>query len=379
MVAPEDAIERLRFGMPPRGAALEFTVGRDRQIEQLVEALNSPETRALLVYGDYGAGKTHLLQVAQEEALNRGFVVAFIAANADGGVRFDKMDTVLGAVCSKLRVPGTEEKGVGALFSAFRRKRTAAALGDLSGKLWSHSVFLALRAWYFTINNPDYREFVPPFIRDWLEFRSTNSRRELYNVLVEGLSSLFQDHRPVTDSTFSFKEYEYRQSWAALRDFDILSRCSGFRGFVLLVDEFEDVIYSYITHKIEAFRNLGRFFEGRYSLGQSYFAVTPDLSNAFRNELLQRRRGYDIDIRQFEALPHFQLTPIRHSDMLTLARKIRDKHSCAYEWNAEEMIGDDELKRHCVEVMRPDRPDRVRLAVKSVVLLLDRAYASLDR
>ncbi len=376
--ACEEAIERLRYGMPPLGAAIEFTVGRGRQIEQLVQALSSPETGALLVYGNYGAGKTHLLQVVQEEALNHGFVVAFIAANADGGVRFDKMDTVLGAVCSQIRVPGTEEKGVGALFSAFRRAPGRPKLGDLSDELWSPSVFLALRAWYFTINDPDYREFVPAFIRDWLEFRSTKRRRELYKVLVSGLGHVFQDRRQVTDSTFSFKDNEYRQSWAALRDFDVLSRCSGFRGFVLLVDEFEDVIYSRITQKIEAFRNLGRFFEGRYSLGRSYFAVTPDMSKAFSDELQQRRREYDVDVRQFEALPCFRLTPIHHADMLTLAKKIRDTHSCAYNWNAEEMVGDDELERHCVEVMRPDRPDRVRLAVKSVVLLLDTLYDSLD-
>ena len=52
--------------------------------------------RGLLIHANYGAGKSHLLRVLRELALERGFAVALIVADAQGGVRFNRMDTVFG-------------------------------------------------------------------------------------------------------------------------------------------------------------------------------------------------------------------------------------------------------------------------------------------
>ena len=54
----EDVIEQLRFGIPPSGASLDFTVGRDSQIDELVQSLErTREQGALLIHANYGAGK----------------------------------------------------------------------------------------------------------------------------------------------------------------------------------------------------------------------------------------------------------------------------------------------------------------------------------
>src|SRR5208282_6334465 len=102
-VEAERVIESLRFGIPPQGQVLDFTVGRRAEIAQLTQRLH-PEfattkkrDRSLLVSANWGSGKSHLLQVIREVGLKNGFAVSLIVADAQGGVRFNRMDTIFGA------------------------------------------------------------------------------------------------------------------------------------------------------------------------------------------------------------------------------------------------------------------------------------------
>ena len=393
----EDIVEQLRYGIPPSGATLQFTVGREDQIRQLGESLEDLQNRSLLIHANYGAGKSHLLHVLQELALKRGFAVAFIVADANGGVRFDRMDTVLGDVCREIQVPGMSGKGIGILFDAYQRVNEAGldepARADRERisngnrwdndhyfSLWSPGIYVALRAWLHSSNDQGFREY----IQYWLEhpYNYRGRRQDLYVTLVRQLRGCFRDPRPrwrfMNDNVLSFHTNDYSSSWAALRDFDLLARCSGCRGLVLLVDEFEDVIYNLprLNNKQEAFRNLFRVFAGREFLGQSYFAVTPDFTLKCRRELLKRGvYGNLIDTRGnplvFNDLPCFQLDPISVDDVVSLSKKIRDVHSRAYGWRAEEEIDDKELDGYCVELMRTDSPNKIREVVTSVVALFD--------
>lgn len=387
----EDVVEQLRVGIPPRGATLRFTVARDGEIAGLREQLEDNQNSALLVHANYGAGKSHLLRVLEEIALERGFVVALVVADANGGVRFDRMDTILGEVCKEIQVPGKRGRGIGTLFDSYKQasdydldEQARADRQTISNNerwdkddrfcLWAPGIYVALRAWRFRSDDPHYREY----IQDWLStpYNYRGQRRNLYLGLVKELGAHFHDPRPqwrfMNDDVFAFHKNGYRYSWAALRDVDFLSRCSGFRGLVLLVDEFEDVIYnlSRVNYKQDAFRNLFRFFAGRDSLGQSYFAVTPDFAWKCRYEL-QRRGIYELHTDRFDSLPRFKLSPIRVADMFSLAKKIRGAHSSAYDWDAEGALGDDELERHCAELMRIEAPNKNRQVVTSIVRLLD--------
>ena len=76
-----DLVERLTLGTPPSGHLRNFTVGRASQLKQLVSSLDSTATtpEALLVQANYGAGKTHLLRLLHETALENGFAVSYIS------------------------------------------------------------------------------------------------------------------------------------------------------------------------------------------------------------------------------------------------------------------------------------------------------------
>lgn len=386
----EAALEQLRYGLPPSGLAQTFTVGRDEEIRRLTQSLDHADAnRALLIHANYGAGKSHLLRVLREIALERHFAVSLITADASGGVRFNRMDTILGAVCRELEVPDSLEKGVGTLFDLYssaderrlsanlRADRSAISNSgkwDLSERLASPAMFVALRAWFHAPRNSPVRDRISAWLSSPPDYRS--QRKLLYTELVANQRRHFRDPRRdwqfYSEEVFLFHTSGHRQSWDALADLHRLACDSGLRGLVLLVDEFEDVIQNLERkdYKETAFLNLFRFFSGERFPGKSYFAVTPEFSHKCKLELLQRG-VYDFDYQRFDELPAFRLSPIDVHDMLTWAKRARKLHSVAYDWPAETHLPDRELLILCERLMKAESPDRVRQAIVTLVRELD--------
>ena len=387
----EDVVEQLRYGMPPSDHVRTFTVGRDSQVRELYRSLSCVENNALLIHANYGTGKSHLLRLLREIAIERGFAVALIVADAHGSVRFNRMDTVFGAICQVLEIPGHRERGVGVLFDAYRQvdestlspcaiaERKRISNGDIwdvddSFRLWAPGLYIALRAWFHARRDRAVRDR----IRSWLSSPHTHraQRTALYRDLVWGLRGHFCDPRPqwqlIQNDVFSFHTNGYRNSWSALRDLDHIARCSGYEGLVLLVDEFEDVIHNLarIDYKQQAFHNLFRFFTGTDFPGRSYFAVTPDFTHKCRVELW-KRGVYGFDEGQLDNLAFFWLDPITSSDLFLLAKSICEVHSIAYGWDARKAVENRELEDYCERLMANEVPDRTRQAVISIVELLD--------
>ena len=161
----ERVIEQLRYGVPPPEHVRTFTVGRGTQLHALEESLGHPSNdqgSALLVKANYGSGKSHLLKVVREIALEAGYAVSLVVIDAQGGVRFNRMDTIFGAICRELEIREQDQKGVGVLLNAFagvtpaRMSLEMRQIGerissngkwDLSDYLQSPALYVALRAW----------------------------------------------------------------------------------------------------------------------------------------------------------------------------------------------------------------------------------------
>lgn len=72
-------VEALRMGIVPYFATKHFTFGRKEEIEQIKEAFfhfNEKGGGCIIIEGEYGAGKTHLLDYIQTWALEEGYGVA---------------------------------------------------------------------------------------------------------------------------------------------------------------------------------------------------------------------------------------------------------------------------------------------------------------
>lgn len=103
-------IEALRLGVVPASHLHEYTVGREDAVRKARELLRARQGMSL-VFGDYGAGKTHFLELVEQEALEHGFVTS--------RVTLDQHETPLShpqrlwrAIAGALRYPGTVRRGL---------------------------------------------------------------------------------------------------------------------------------------------------------------------------------------------------------------------------------------------------------------------------
>ena len=389
--AAEGIVEQLRYGVPPPDYVRLFTVGRESQLHELESSLSAPtdgQGNALLVKANYGAGKSHLLKIVREMALDAGYAVSLVVVNAQEGVRFNRLDTIVGSICREMEVDHSGKKGIGRLFDAFvqapgaklekeirevRERISSRGNWDHSEYLKSPPIYVALRAWATSTQSE-----VHNLIEDWLSnpVNYRGQRKLLYERLVYNLRGIFRDPRRdwqfYADEVFMFHTSGHRHSWDALADFDLIAKGSGLRGLVLLFDEFEDVIQNLNRRNLQqaALVNLFRFFSGDRFPGMSYFAVTPDFAAKCKKELLSRG-VYEFDYRRFDALPFFELKPVSDKEFLELANKIRLVHGVAQGWNSANDFTTAELGRLVKKLWAVNSPERVRRAIQGVVKGLD--------
>ena len=115
----EGVLESLRLGIPPRIFGRDFTVGRGAELDEADRILNSDNAHAHLIQGNYGEGKSHLLEAIKESALVKGYVVATVTIDARNGIRFNRMDQVITAIARNITFIGAPEMGIGNLFERF--------------------------------------------------------------------------------------------------------------------------------------------------------------------------------------------------------------------------------------------------------------------
>jgi hypothetical protein len=391
----EQIVESLRNGIPPSGRLREFTVGRAAQIEQLTYGLDHPEDdpRVLLLQANYGAGKTHLLRLVREVALEANHAVAFVTVDSKSNVRFNRMDQVVAGVMRSIEVPGIDGKGIGHLFDAFLNadeddlpeaivEDRAAVTDDdrwsMSQALGSQALWVALRAWHLS-TDPDIRDYVSNYLSYSWEYDS--QPRKLHGKLVATLPRKVREPRDekamFRDGSFKFRTPGHQSAWDALNDMKSLAVMSGYKGLVLLFDEFEDVIQNMnnIRYEREAFTNLLRLFDDRSYDGWAYFAVTPEFSQKCRDRLLEKEQ-YNFPIERFDDLERVRMDPVTKAQFKPLAASIRDVHALAYDWDAASEFPKQRLDEILNGLYSRSSADQVRQAMVGLVAELDRGLDS---
>jgi hypothetical protein len=318
-------IEALRYGLPPMGFTLPFTVGREIELAELKGTLtgNTVAGSGRFVNANYGSGKSHLLKVIREMALDAGYAVSYIEMDATGGVRGNRMDQVFEAVCRGIEVPPGGSRGLANLFRA-------AVASDID-------IDQVVRARY------------------WIRATRENFDH-VANRFQRGDYFMYRSDRP----------YFYQQCWNALTNLDKLAKMCGFHGLVLLVDEFEDVVWNLnrYDYQAAALENLLAFFDGKKFAGLSYFAVTPEFTRQWR----WLPAGAKLDKK-----PSFALTPPENADIKRLARTIRAVHAIAYDLEPDEILSDGDLDREVEKLLGISSQDRIRQTIEGIVVALDNA------
>lgn len=242
------AIEALRAGVPNRGAIRLLGSHADGLSERFTTALDHAwhERRppGLLVAGDYGTGKSHLLGHLREQALGRNFVVSLVTVSKE--TPLSQPAAVHAAALRGAMVAGRPEEAV------------AAALGDLVGR---PGAVQALEEW------ANASEMLPvfPAIAYLLG-------RELAPDLVWGIEAFLAGGKPPTQAVrarlaqlgarglFNLTGLKAAQlTLERPRFLAQLFRAAGFAGWVVLIDEVELIGRYGAVQRATAYAELGRW------------------------------------------------------------------------------------------------------------------------
>jgi hypothetical protein len=68
-------LETLRLGIVPNNVG-EFTFGRESELDRVESWTRQDDSPPLLIVGDYGSGKSHLLECVEDRYLKRGWVIS---------------------------------------------------------------------------------------------------------------------------------------------------------------------------------------------------------------------------------------------------------------------------------------------------------------
>jgi hypothetical protein len=384
----ERIIGNLRYGIPPLGYLERFTVGRQSEIERLLGHLLQKWESALLIKSNYGSGKSHLLRLLREKALSEGFAVSFVSLDAQNGVNFGKMDSMMGAILRELEMPREGSgKGLGDTFdfvlAAAERTRASGENGqywrdvtdgwkwDYTEELASPPLFIGLRAW--ATGEPEAREQVLDWFYEPENYRT--QRRRLYNQLIRNLRNHFRDRRSeqqfYDDELFAFHTNGFQRCWETLDGLEGLLQAAGLKGLVILFDEFEDVLTNLrsFRQQEDAFWNLFLFLAGKRFSGKTYYAVTPDFADKCKALLMKKGRS-DYDYEQFDRLPMFGMSPLDEKELNELGTRIADAHGCAYNYDPA-LVDRTTIWALVARIARTPMQDRSRYAIKEIVRLLD--------
>ena len=281
MLAARRAVEALRNGVPNREAVRELGCDQPRAESRFVETLNDvtetrdppAKPRGMLVSGDFGAGKSHLLTHLEHLALDKNFVCSKVAVSKETPL-YD-LGKVFASAIENARMPGRSGRLVEELalaidpasetYANFFRWSESAASNGLLSPIFPASLRVYERSYDFELNG-DIESF-------WAGDRIAVSR------IQTGLRQIGEAAR-----------YRFRAPKAAelpqqrLRFAVELIKGVGYRGWVVLLDEIELVGSYSILQRGRSYAEVARWMgraRGEVYPGMAVVgAVTADFASA---------------------------------------------------------------------------------------------------
>ena len=221
-------IEAFRLGIVPYDCVEEFTFGRDKEMKQITDWLSCDES-SLLIIGEYGTGKTHLMHYALGKALQSGFAVAWVEMDPNE-TPFHKPKRVYKHLLMNFRYRAKESKQLKGFRDFLREALREGAYQD-------HIYFKHLI---------DHNEDI---FWEWIEASESIIRPvELYKTYWGYMENKYQFLPALYDYSTAANIYCYLLSslgWAA-------KQVLGLKGLLLMFDEAETVSmtnYSYQDEK----------------------------------------------------------------------------------------------------------------------------------
>lgn len=258
-------LEALRLGVVPFEEPERMTVGRDSELalvdDDLAQASEQGAARVFL--GDYGTGKTHLLELIEHKALKANFLCARVTLDEEE-VAPSHPQRVYRALCRGLRYPDGDVHG--SLAPLFERLRELPLKGWLQPGHADYHAYLSPALAYHRALEPD--EELSDELLGWLQGQPSEPNMQLEARLRN--RTRVRGHR-----LYALKDY---RPWAHLYSYltgglAVLARQAGYAGLCLLFDEAE--FYALLSTRGREFADLvfGYYVTAALGADRSHFAL----------------------------------------------------------------------------------------------------------
>ena len=343
------AIEALRNGVPNRDAVTVLGCNQPEiedkfrsQLQKTKQAIaNGGKNEGIMIAGEFGAGKSHLLEYLMHLALEQNFVCSKVVISKETPL-FDPLKLYRAAVGSAV-VPGKRgsvmtEIATGLKFNSdlyadfYQWIHQKAALNSR----FAASLFLFERM----PNDPELRNRI---IRYWSGDKMGAGEIKKY---------LKACREPVTYKIDSITGKEL-----ALQSFQFAARlimAAGYSGWVLLIDEVELVSRYSLMQRAKSYAELARWMGKLEESNYAGLAVVSSITADFQSKVLEgiddfekvpgrlRVKGTESDLllasqaeRGMRVIQN-ELARLKAPDSTTLDQtyeKVRSIHANAYDWN----------------------------------------------
>ncbi|MFZ5652568.1 MAG: BREX system ATP-binding domain-containing protein [Bacillota bacterium] len=287
-----------------------------------------------MVKGNFGNGKTHFLNIISRKATDMNFAVSFVPLSKE--TPFDKLDRIFRRAAVGLRLPGYSQPGFKPLLEVLKPGGEEAE-GILNyARRNLHPKIEAVLKNYLESSGDAYNQHI--LASDLAGDFIPNTQLKSIHRLNFG-RALSMPPFKVKENTFDY-----------FRFLSHLIRICGYAGWVILFDEFEQLMYLGITAKTNAYLNAARFMSHSFGLKATY-AVFSASSNLW-SELIWKQKNSDYDIvpqRLAAKERHHDIPTVREVfgcflkdnlfldtlstfDIHRMIQAVRDHHAHAYGW-----------------------------------------------
>ncbi len=370
--AARQVVECLRSGVSSRSLSAIFSYGREAACERVGRELERVRAEggaiSLVAKGNFGNGKTHFLNIIAHKAEEMNFAVSFVPLSKE--TPFDKLDRLYRRAAAGLYLPGCSQPGFVPLLEALQpgTEQADEMLNYVARNL--HPKLEAVLKNYLEGSGEAYNQHI--------------LAGDLAGDFVPA-AQLKSIHRLNFGKALSLTPFKVKEN--AFDYFRFLSRliqAAGYAGWVILFDEFEQLMYLGITARANAYLNAARFMSPSFGLTAAYtvFSASSNLwseliwkqkNSDYDNvpqKLAARERQYDIPTVR-EVFGSFLkenlfLDALSTFDVRRMLQAVRDQHALAYGWQAPDDIS------QAMAGLPADRP--LRTLIRAVVEYLDLQY-----
>jgi len=319
-------IEALRSGILSRTIGGYFGAARAELLAELSEWLDLKPGGGKLLTGNYGEGKTHLLNTVFSMAQNKNMAVSIVSLSRE--TPFNNLSLIYKKVAQNTYLPHREQPG----FDHLLDKLTSVSMTELqlyaAKSLQTDRLYYLLRAFGNTDNSDTRFSLLADLQGDFV----TNMQlKKIYR-------EIFAE-KVVFSTTF----VKTKHVWDYFMFLDRLFALSGLDGWVILFDEAEHIGRLGRKSRFGAYTNMAKFLRPETNNALALFTMTNNyvtqvIDGKDEHRYLADVEGFDKDaigytLESIEAAP--ELTPLTRDEFMKVLVKIMAFHARAFSWRPD--------------------------------------------